>query len=309
MSEPRSVGRAPTPPRRGPGRYLYDPETAASQFSGGRRLDHRVSHMLEQAAEYERAHGPSMVAAPHASEPAVGYRAVTTEVDGVVVLDRLSLLVRANSRTAVIGLTGPGKGAFVDQIFGRTLPSEGDVITLGENTRQLGTEDERAAHARRMGVVLRDGGLFSSWSMYDNVAVLLRNEYSVEEARIAALVGEVLEEVGLADKAALLPESLAPGHCKRGGIARALVAEPELVVIDELEAGLDRERAALMAELIVHLHERRGGTFLMLTQDLEAAVLTADELILMHRGRLVAAGTPAALQNSSNPHIRELLSL
>lgn len=309
MSDPRSVGPAPTPPGRGPGRHLYEPESAASQFSGGRRLDHRVSQLLEQAADYERAHGPSTVPAPHPSEPAVGYRAVTAKVEGVVVLDRLSLLVRANSRTAVIGLSGPGKGAFVDQIFGRTLPEEGDVITLGENTREIETEDELAAHGRRIGVVLRDGGLFSSWSIFDNVAVLLRNEYGVEEGQIAALVGEVLDEVGLAGKAALLPESLAAGHCKRGGIARALVAEPELVVIDELEAGLDRERAALMAELVVHLHERRGGTFLMLTQDLEAAVLTADEIILMNRGRLVATGTPAALQNSANPHIRTLLTL
>jgi phospholipid/cholesterol/gamma-HCH transport system ATP-binding protein len=192
-------------------------------------------------------------------------------------------------------------------IFGRILPEEGRVMSLGQDIAAIASEDELAAHGRRLGVVLRDGGLFSSWSVYDNIAVLLRNEHRLEEAQIRALVAEVLEEVGLSGQAALLPESLAIGHRKRGGIARAIVAEPELVIIDELEAGLDADKAALLAELIVHLHERRGGTILALTQDIRAAVLTADEIILLNRGRFVAAGTPAALQGCSNPHIRELL--
>lgn len=308
MSDSRSAGNA-APPARGPGRHLYEPELAASQFSGGRRLDHRVSLLLEQAADFERTHGPTVQPARHTLEPAVGYLAVSSEIDGVTVLDRLDLMVRAGGRTAVIGLTGPGKGAFVDQIFGRTLPEEGRVISLGEHTHAIESEDELALHGRRIGVLLRDGGLFSSWSVYDNVAVLLRNEHAIDESRIGPLVTAVLDDVGLTQQAAMLPESLALGQRKRGGLARALVAEPELVIIDELESGLEAEKAALLAELVVHLHERRGGTFLALTQDIHAAVMTADEIILMNRGRLVACGTPGELQNSSNPHIRELLTV
>jgi phospholipid/cholesterol/gamma-HCH transport system ATP-binding protein len=280
-----------------------------SPFAGGRRLDHRVSHLLEQAADHERSGGST--SDPETVPPdaaAVEFRDVRTEVDGVVVLDRLNLRLRAGKRTAIVGLTGPGKGAFVDQILGRLRPSAGEVIVFGESTAAIQSEDDQAALARRCGLVLRDGGLFSSWSIFDNIAVLLRNEHGIEERHIARLVDEILAEVGLGGQAGLHPESLAIGHRKRGGIARALVSEPELVIIDELEAGVDQQRAQLLAELIVHLHARRGGTYLSLTQDLDAARMTAEEIVLMSRGRLVAAGPPAALARSANPHVRALLT-
>ena len=289
----------------GDGHSLSTPVVVpVSPFSGGRRLEHHVGHLLEQAALFERAEARN-------GRPtgAVAYHDVTSEVDGVVVLDRLTLAVPSGRRTAIVGLTGPGKGAFVDQILGRWWPRDGDVVVFGQSTRMLHSEEDQVALGRRIGVVLRDGGLFSSWSIYDNVAVLLRNDLGAQETEIEPLVNEILGEVGLAAQAALLPESLAAGHRKRGGLARALVARPELVIVDELEAGVDAQRAQLLAELVLHLHHRRGGTFLSLTQDIHAARLTADELILVNRGRLVAAGPPAELARSANPHVRELLVL
>jgi phospholipid/cholesterol/gamma-HCH transport system ATP-binding protein len=290
-------------------RPLIEGGLAASPFAGGRRLSHRVSHLLEQAADYEREHGPSTPPEPSPPDPvAVEFRDVRTEVDGVVLLDHVTLRILAGRRTTVVGLTGPGKGAFVDQCLGRWWPNTGEVIVLGESTAGIRTEDDRAALGRRFGLVLRDGGLFSSWSVYDNIAVLLRNEHGIHERHVASLVGEILGEVGLTEQAALLPESLAIGQRKRGGIARALVSRPEVVIIDELEAGVEGPRAQLLAELIVHLHQRRGGAFLLFTQDLDTARETADELVLFSRGRLVASGSPAVLERSPNPHVRTLIS-
>jgi ABC-type transporter Mla maintaining outer membrane lipid asymmetry ATPase subunit MlaF len=80
------------------------------------------------------------------------------------------------------------------------------------------------------------------------------------------------------------------------------------VILDELESGIERALARLLAELVMHLHDHRGGTFLSFTQDLEAARTTADEIILINRGRYVASGSPARLAASANPHVRALVA-
>jgi phospholipid/cholesterol/gamma-HCH transport system ATP-binding protein len=283
--------------------------TAASPFSGGRRLQHALAHELEEAAEFERLNGPT--ARPAEGDAAVEFRKVRTEVDGVPVLDQLSLGIATGKLTAVIGATGAAKGALIDQLLGGLQPVEGEVIVLGESTRDLNTHEQRlAALRRRIGVVVRgrDAGLFSSWSIYDNVALLLRNELGLGEDEIARRAHEVLDQVGLVDVANLLPESLGFGQRKRGGLARALVGDPELVILDELESGVERALGGLLAELVMHLHDHRGGTFLSFTQDLEAARTTADEIILINRGRYVASGSPARLASCANPHVRALVA-
>ncbi|MHB8692957.1 MAG: ABC transporter ATP-binding protein [Solirubrobacteraceae bacterium] len=283
--------------------------TAASPFSGGRRLQHSLAHELEQAEEFERLNGPTPT--PAEGDAAVEFRKVRTEVDGVPVLDQLSISIAAGKLTALVGSSGAGKGALIDQMLGGLEPVQGEVIVLGQSTRGISADEQRlTALRRRIGVVVRgrDAGLFSSWSIYDNVALLLRNELGLGEDQIAQRAHEVLDQVGLTDVADRLPESIGFGQRKRGGLARALVGDPALVILDELESGVERPLGGMLAELVMHLHERRGGTFLSFTQDLEAARTTADEIILINRGRYVASGSPARLAASPNPHVRALVA-
>lgn len=172
-------------------------------------------------------------------------------------LDRVERRIPAGSLAAVIGATGVTKRALVEHLRGR---------------------------APNVGIVLRDGGLFSSLSVRDNVAFLLRHETSMQAEQVDAIVAAQLDAVGLTRVASALPDELALGQRKRAGFARALAMDPELIVFDEPEAGLDRLRAALLAELIGHVHADRGGTYVVLTRDDLLARRVADCIVLIPSG-------------------------
>jgi phospholipid/cholesterol/gamma-HCH transport system ATP-binding protein len=230
---------------------------------------------------------------------AVELRDVTTEIGGSRALDHLDLRIPAGSVTAVIGAIGISKSALVEHLLGRLLPDEGEVVVLGESTR-AGSVVGTSELARAVGIVLRDGGLFSSLSVHENVAFLLRNETNMDAARVDAVVAARLEAVGLTRVASALPNDIALGQRKRAGFARALATDPEIILFDEPEAGLDGARIALLAELIGHVHAHRGGTYILLTQDVTAARRVADHIVLMRRGRVLAAGAPRDVISSDN---------
>lgn len=237
---------------------------------------------------------------------AIELRGVSTETDGGRALDHVDLEIPRGGITAVIGAWGAGRRALIAHLLGRRAPDEGELVVLGESIGP-GAVAERSEYALRVGVVLRDGGLFSSMSVRDNVAFLLRNETQMDAAQIAGIVRTQLDALGLTRVASALPGDIAPGQRKRAGFARALATEPEVVVFDRPEARLDAASTALFGELIEHLHVRFGGTYVLVTQDVSLARRIADQLVLMRGGRVLAAGAPGDLMTSADRPVRELL--
>jgi phospholipid/cholesterol/gamma-HCH transport system ATP-binding protein len=161
---------------------------------------------------------------------------------------------------------------------------------------------------RRIGVLFQDGALFGSMSVYDNVAFPLRQHTDFSEGQIAERVNQRLTDVGLADAVDLPPSQLSGGMRKRAGFARALVMEPDIVIFDEPDSGLDPVRTALLCDLIQEMHGIYGGTYIVVTHNIASARQIGEYIALLWRGRIVEAGDADRMFSSENAFVRQFLS-
>jgi phospholipid/cholesterol/gamma-HCH transport system ATP-binding protein len=145
-------------------------------------------------------------------------------------------------------------------------------------------------------------------NVYDNVAFPLRQNTNMTEKEIAEIVHHRLDEVGLTAAEGRLPSELSGGMRKRAGFARALVLEPEIVMFDEPDSGLDPVRTALLCRLIQKVHAQNGGTYIVITHDIASARRIGEYLALLWRGRIVQSGDREAMFASSNPFVRQFLA-
>ena len=177
----------------------------------------------------------------------------TSASAGCSVLDGLNVAFPDDKITVVLGPSGTGKSVLIKHIIGLMFPDSGDVVVKGKSSNTL-TMPELLAMRRKIGVLFQDGALFGSMSVFDNVAFPLRQHTDYSEAEIAERVRERLADVGLADAMDDLPSQLSGGMRKRAGFARALVMEPDIVIFDEPDSGLDPVRTALLCDLIQEMH-------------------------------------------------------
>ena len=157
-------------------------------------------------------------------------------------------------------------------------------------------------------MLFQDGALFGSMSVFDNIAFPLRQHTDMTEAEISKIVKQRLSDVGLAEAIDYLPNQLSGGMRKRAGFARALVMEPEIVIFDEPDSGLDPVRTALLCELIQEMHTVYGGTYIVVTHNIASARQIGEYIALLWRGRIVEAGDAERMFSSENPFVHQFLS-
>jgi phospholipid/cholesterol/gamma-HCH transport system ATP-binding protein len=170
------------------------------------------------------------------------------------------------------------------------------------------TDDDLFAMRKKFGVLFQDGALFGSMNLYDNVAFPLRQHTEKGEDEIREIVSRRLREVGLGGAEDKMPNELSGGMRKRAGFARALVLDPEIVLFDEPDSGLDPVRTALLCDLIREVHEENGGTYIVITHDIASARRLAEYMAILWRGKIVEAGLRKELFESENPFVRQFLS-
>jgi phospholipid/cholesterol/gamma-HCH transport system ATP-binding protein len=161
---------------------------------------------------------------------------------------------------------------------------------------------------KRFGILFQDGALFGSMNIYDNVAFPLRQNTDKSEEEIAEIVHHRMAEVGLSYAERKMPSELSGGMRKRAGFARALVLEPEIVMFDEPDSGLDPVRTALLCQLIQQVHAENGGTYIVITHDIASARRIGEYLAVLWKGRIVQAGDREAMFTSGNPFVRQFLA-
>ena len=171
---------------------------------------------------------------------------------------------------------------------------------------------------KKFGVLFQDGALFGSMNLYDNVAFPLRQHTEKSEEEVAEIVNRRLREVGLGNANEKMPNELSGGMRKRAGFARALVLDPDIVLFDEPDSGLDPVRTALLGELIQEIHEdmmneaQRRGTpppaFTLITHDIMTARRVAEHISVLWKGRIVESGPATELFNSDNQFVRQFLA-
>ena len=157
-------------------------------------------------------------------------------------------------------------------------------------------------------MLFQDGALFGSLNLYDNVAFPLRQHTEKGEEEIAEIVNRRMSEVGLGGEGEKMPNELSGGMRKRAGFARALVLEPEIVLFDEPDSGLDPVRTALLCELIKEIHAENGGCYVVITHDIMSARRVAEHISVLWKGRIVESGPAEELFASENPFVRQFLS-
>jgi phospholipid/cholesterol/gamma-HCH transport system ATP-binding protein len=232
---------------------------------------------------------------------------VHKRLGGVNVLDGLNVAFPEDMITVVLGPSGTGKSVLIKHIIGLMFPDSGDVIVKGQVVKEL-TMPDLLALRRKIGVLFQDGALFGSMNVFDNVAFPLRQHTGMSEAEIAKRVRERLSDVGLAEAMDDLPSQLSGGMRKRAGFARALVMEPDVVIFDEPDSGLDPVRTALLCDLIQEMHQIYKGTYIVVTHNIASARQIGEYIALLWRGRIVEAGDAERMFSSENPFVRQFLS-
>jgi phospholipid/cholesterol/gamma-HCH transport system ATP-binding protein len=223
------------------------------------------------------------------------------------VLRGLNMALPEDQISMIIGPSGTGKSVCIKHIVGLLYPDEGDVIVHGQSIPSLRDADLFELR-RKFGVLFQDGALFGSMNLYDNVAFPLRQHTEKGEDEIAEIVNRRLNEVGLGAENEKMPNQLSGGMRKRAGFARALVLEPDIVLFDEPDSGLDPVRTALLCELIKEVHAENGGCYVVITHDIMSARRVAEHISVLWKGRIVESGPAEELFASENPFVRQFLS-
>jgi phospholipid/cholesterol/gamma-HCH transport system ATP-binding protein len=225
---------------------------------------------------------------------------------GQPVLKGIDLEVPDGSITIIIGRSGGGKSVFLKHLLGLLRPDSGRIEVGGVDLAGLrgrALDEVR----KRYGVVFQGGALFDSMTCRENVAFPLREKLRLSRAQIAQRVDLGLERVGLAGIGDKYPEEVSGGMRKRVAIARALVTEPEIVFFDEPTTGLDPVLVNTIHRLILDLHRRLHFTAVMVSHEIPEIFEIADRVGMLHDGRIVELGPPAALQGSSNPIVQQFI--
>lgn len=240
----------------------------------------------------------------HPPSPLIRIRGLHKRFGAQVVLDGVSFDIPEGRTTAIIGPSGTGKSVMLKHIVGLIRPDEGEVLCFGTD---MARAPEAALYAarRRIGMLFQDGALFDSYSVGDNVAFpLLHHAPRMTEAERRAKVEEKLALVGLPGTYDRATASLSGGQRKRVGLARAIIMEPEVVLFDEPNSGLDPITSDAIDQLICDMKAALGVTFVVITHDIVGAVRVADYIAMLYQGKLIAWGPTEVVLRGEHPVLR-----
>ncbi len=240
------------------------------------------------------------------AEPLIEVKNLVKSFDGRVVLDGINLTVQKGSVLAIMGGSGCGKTTLLRHLIGVLRPDSGEILVGGADITRF-DENEMDGYRRRFGMLFQMGALLNSLSVHDNIALPLREHTQLDEKIIGVIVKMKLELVGLRDFEHLKPSQLSGGMQKRVALARALALDPEIVFYDEPTSGLDPVVTGVIGQLITGLSKRMGITSVVITHDIGSAFSIADQMVVLFRGRVAAAGTPQEIRESTDPVVQQFI--
>jgi phospholipid/cholesterol/gamma-HCH transport system ATP-binding protein len=209
--------------------------------------------------------------------------------------------------SVLLGPSGTGKSVFLKSLIGLLKPDKGSIIIRDVDIAHC-SESKLYETRKLFGVLFQDGALFGSMPLYDNIAFPLREHTKLSEREIKDIVMEKMDMVGLAGAEGKLPGEISGGMRKRAGLARALVLNPEIVLFDEPDSGLDPVRVAYLNQLIIDLNAQTDATFLIVTHDIGTARTVPDNLGMLFRRELVMFGPREVLLTSEEPVVKQFLN-
>ncbi len=237
----------------------------------------------------------------------VELRDVHMQFEEKKVLDGVSLKVESQERLVIMGQSGSGKSTILRLILSILRPDSGSIFFKQFEINRLPRRKLQRVR-QHIGMVFQYSALLSSRTVRDNVALPLEDLTDKSREEIDKIVDEKLELVGMKDSRELLPEELSGGMRKRVALARALVLDPELLLLDEPSAGLDPVIASVINELIISLTEKSKVTSVTVTHEMESAFRIGTRMAMLYQGKIIEEAEPEEFKQSKNPVVVQFLS-
>jgi phospholipid/cholesterol/gamma-HCH transport system ATP-binding protein len=239
--------------------------------------------------------------------PAVAVTDLRKSFGSQRVLNGINLTVTRGETLAVLGRSGTGKSVLLRIVIGLETPDSGSVRIHGQDIAGMGL-DQLGAIRMKMGFLFQHAALYDSLTVEQNVAFPLQHHRKdLAKSEVRDRVKQLLAEVGMEGALAKMPSDISGGMQKRVGLARALVLEPDILLLDEPTAGLDPISSAEIDDLVLRLQEEHHMASIVVTHDLHSAKTIADRLALLNEGNVVIEGSFEDLQGSDIEFVREFL--
>jgi osmoprotectant transport system ATP-binding protein len=241
----------------------------------------------------------------HTGSATLEFYQVSYSIGGTLVLDNLNFRIQPGRTLVLLGRSGSGKTTALKMLNGLLFPTSGSVWVEHRAT----TDWDLIELRRSIGYVIQEVGLFPHFTIGENVGLVPRLKGWAPE-RVAARAAELLHQVGLEPAQFLdrYPRQLSGGQRQRVGVARALAAEPKLLLFDEPFGALDPVTRVELQDQFLELCDRFGKTSIFVTHDVREALRLGTEIAVLHRGKLEVLTTPGEFPNSSGPEARAFLS-
>lgn len=247
-----------------------------------------------------------MVAKQQSSDVVIRLVDVHKSFGAQKVLQGLSFDVRRGTTLGVMGPSGTGKSVLLRHVIGLMRQDSGQVLVDDQEVSTLHRK-ELAVMRRRMGYLFQEGALINWLTVAENVALPLRENTKMQNGEILELVHAKLDLVGIPDAGDKLPSQISGGMKKRVGLARALITDPEIILYDEPNAGLDPEISRSINQLMRELGDRLDVTSIVVEHRIECIRAVCDEVLFLDQGRAVVQARPADFFASDHPRLRKFL--
>jgi len=223
------------------------------------------------------------------------------------VLNGVTFTAETKKITYIFGSSGGGKSTLLKTMIGAMKPDAGEVLFNDTDVTKLSGR-ELDPFRKKIGMLFQHGALLNSLTVAENIALPLREHTDLDDTIVRIMVKMKLELVGLRDFEDLVPSQLSGGMQKRVALARALALDPEVIFFDEPTSGLDPIVTSVITKLIEDLNRLLGITCIVVTHEVKEAMWTADKIVLLHLGKVIAEGPPEQIRSSTDPLVQQFIT-
>ena len=238
--------------------------------------------------------------------PLIEFKDVTKRFGPRTILERVNLQIYEGQVTTIIGLSGSGKSVLLKHIIGLLKPDDGTILFQGNPINKM-KKSEMAASLAQISYMFQDNALFDSMTVYDNIALPLRETTNLGKAEINSRLMARLEHTELNDAIQKYPSELSGGMQKRAALARALVTDPRIVLFDEPTTGQDPVRKNAILSMIAQYQRKFGFTAILVSHEIPDVYFISNRILALYDRKIVFQGTPEELEDFDHPFKDEVI--